>query len=202
MTPEEFFLGHPILTTQQFALATKIRADSAARALKDYAKSGFIVRVTRGVWANPKHSGFSAYGLVPLLLGSEQGYISFLSALHRHGVISQIPQKIFVATTGHSRKLTSPLGEFDFIQLNPRYMRWGVEWLNAPAPYGLASPEKALLDCLYISTRKGRRFLNFPELDFESINKKKFLQLLKEHGFPSIVEAKVRQRFEALASGA
>lgn len=202
MKPEAFLLTYAIFSTKDFASGVGVRMDSAARKLKSYEETGIIKKITRGVWANDKHRDFSRYGLVPFLLGAEQGYVSFLSALHRHEVISQVPQKIIVATTGHTRRLRSPVAEFDFIQMNPQYMREGIEWFQTKVSYGMASPEKALLDCLYISTRKGRRFLNFPELELENLNKKKFEQLLKVHAFPWPIEKKIKEKFkELLARG-
>jgi predicted transcriptional regulator of viral defense system len=198
MTPAEFFLTRPVFSTRDFALATGVNVDSAARSLKAYSKTDLITKVTRGIWMNRKHPKFSIYGLVPFLLGAEQGYVSFLSALHRHGVISQVPQKVFVATTGHTRRLSSPVSEFDFIQMNPRYMHLGVNWFLGSTQYGLAGPEKALIDCLYISTRKGRRFSRFPELDLDDIDKGEFLRLLNAHKFPQPISTKIRKRFDEL----
>lgn len=198
MTPEEFILSHPFFTTKDFALATKVRIDSAARSLKAYLKIGLLTKITRGVWGYMKHPHFSPYGLVPLLLGPEQGYVSFLSALQRHGVLAQIPQKILVATTGHTRQLNSSIANFDFIQVNPKYMLYGVEWVKTDICYGLASAEKALIDCFYISTRKKKRFASFPELDFAHINKKKFNSLLKRHNFPKPIETKIKILFADL----
>lgn len=198
MSPEEFFLFNPCFTTKMFASSTCLRMDSTARSLKRYTNLGLVTKITRGIWANTKHPYFSAYSLVPLLLESEQGYVSFLSALHRHGVISQIPQKIFVATTGHTRRLNTPVAYFDFIQINPRYHQYGTEWLSGKSNYSLATAEKALLDCLYLSTRKGRRFLKFPELDFQNFTKKKFKVLLQKHQFPLPIAIKIQDEFEEL----
>ncbi len=198
MSPEEFLLSNPSFTTKMFASHTRLRMESATRSLKRYTNLGLITKITRGVWANTKHPYFSAYGLVPLLLESEQGYVSFLSALHRHGVISQIPQKILVATTGHTRKLNTPVAYYEFIKVSPRYHQFGVEWFSGKSNYSLATAEKALLDCLYLSTRKGRRFLKFPELDFQNFTKKKFKFLLQKHQFPLPIALKIQEQFEEL----
>lgn len=65
------------------------------------------------------------------ILGVEQGYVSFLSALSYHGVISQIPQKTLIATTGHARKISIETYNFDMIQIKPEYMMYGVEWKDS-----------------------------------------------------------------------
>jgi predicted transcriptional regulator of viral defense system len=198
MTSEEFFLENSIFTTNKFAFATKVCRGSASRSLNARAKKGQITKITRGVWANLKHPQFSPYGLISMLCGTEQGYVSFLSALQRHGVISQITPKIFIATTGHTRRLGSAIASFEFIQMNPKYMAYGIDWIAAEVSYGLATAEKALVDCFYISTRKGNRFLNLPEVDFDSINKKKFLRLLKKHNFPEPINTKINLLFAGL----
>lgn len=198
MTPEQFLIETPIFTTKQFAVATDLRLESASRSLMKYVQNGLLKKVTRGLWANEKHRHFSRYGLVPFLLGPEQGYISFLSALHRHDVISQVPQSILIATTGHTRRLDSEFGKFEFIQIKPQLMKVGIQWFDGEVQYGLASLEKALLDCLYISSRKGKRFSHFPELNFENFSQKKFDRLLKEHPIAHPIKIVISKRLNKL----
>lgn len=154
-------------TTRDYALRSGQSLPSASRSLNRFAQRGLITRVTKGVWANTQHPYFTPLACVPLLLGVEQGYVSFLTALHRHGAISQIPHTIQVATTGHSRRKRTPVGFFEFFQLKPEMMTDGIEWSEAKIPYRMATAEKALVDTLYLSTRKGRRFAQLPELEFE-----------------------------------
>jgi predicted transcriptional regulator of viral defense system len=194
MKAQEFFLESPIFKTRDFASALQAKMDSASHQLHRHAESGMIVRVTRGIWANPKHPRYSAYGLVPYLVGDEQGYVSFLSALQRHGAISQIPAKISIATTGHSRKLDSPLGQFDFIQIAPKFMREGVEWFQGSVSYGIATADKALLDCLYLSTRKGKTFAHLPEIDLSALDRRKLLKLLESHSFSLPISTAIREQ--------
>jgi hypothetical protein len=96
--------------------------------------------------------------------------------MHRHGLLSQIPGSIQVATTGHSRTLTSRIGRFEFIRIRPQMMVEGIE--TTDPPYGIATAEKALLDTLYIATRKGRRFARLPELELVDIKRKQLFALL------------------------
>ena len=198
MRPENFLLKKAIFTTREFAQATQTRVDASSRKLKSYESAGVITAITRGVWIQTQNPNFSRYGLVPYLLGNEQGYVSFLSALNRHGVITQIPQRIFVATTGHTRSFRSELAEFDFIQMKPQYMQYGVEWFSGGVSYALATAEKALLDCLYISTRRGNKFQFFPEIDREAIQNKKLKELLKAHQYPEKIEVAIRERLTEL----
>ncbi len=134
------------------------------------------------MWANTSHPYFHPASCVPYLLNNESGYISFLTALHFHGLLSQIPKTIQIATTGHSRTLDSPVAYYEFIQIKPELMQQDLIWSETQLPYLLATAEKALLDVLYISTRKNRRFIRIPELTLTSdlISKRTFRKLFKQ----------------------
>jgi hypothetical protein len=166
-----------VFTTNSYARSNDLKLSAATRQLNRLHKKHSIEKITRGVWANVNHPYFSPLAAVPYLLGKEQGYISFLTALHFYGIISQIPSKIQIATTGRRRKLKSSIGYFEFIHLAPWMMREDIKWSNSKSKYLIALPEKALLDTLYISTRKGNKFSSLPELDLENLNMKRFKYL-------------------------
>jgi predicted transcriptional regulator of viral defense system len=177
MNQLEFLNKNVFFTTRQFAFAVGISIETASRQLNKLKKINSIISVTRGLWAQTHHPYYSPYGAVSFLLGKEQGYVSFLTALHRHDVISQIPVTIQIATTGHSRKLKSRIANFEFFHIQPSLMRHGIDVAGGKLFYKMASPSKALFDCMYLSTRKGRRFLKMPELNL-SLKQKNDLQQL------------------------
>jgi hypothetical protein len=175
----EFLSKNVFFTTRQYAFALNVGIETASRQLKKISTEGAsLSAITRGIWAQTHHPFFSPSGAVPYLLSNEQGYISFLTALHRHGVISQIPNVIQIATTGHGRKLSTSIGQFEFIKIQPRLMRDGIQVHEGKNSYNVATPEKALLDTLYISTRRGRRFRQFPEIEWSKLRKKKLSGLI------------------------
>lgn len=199
MSAVGFLAATPVFTTRQFALACEKRIDSASRLLAGYERSGSIVRVTRGVWAQPGHPQFTPYGLVPLLLDGERGCVSFLTALHLHGVVSQIPDAIQIATTGHARTLATPVATFQFLQLKPQMMQMGIELHPGLTPFPLASAEKALLDTLYVATRRGRRFARLPELELDLLRPRLFRCMLVELVTAPAPYQAICRRLEALA---
>lgn len=172
-----FLLHHAVFTTRLFATLTKRGVDSASRTLNRLAARGQLVKVTRGIWAQTSHPAFTPFGTVGFLLGNEQGHVSFISALHRHGVISQIPGAIHVATTGHSRVVDSPVGRFEFFRLRPQMMLAGVDVSDTDPFYPVATAEKALLDTVYVALW-GRRFKRLPELDLGSLDGRRVFELL------------------------
>ena len=169
MDTTAFLVRNALFTTRLFAVSTDRRVDSSSRALTGLAARGLLVRVTRGLWAQPDHPSFTPFGAVGFLLGHEHGHVSFVSALHRHGVIAQIPGAVHIATTGHGRVLESPIGRFEFFQLRPQMMNGGVDVSDTEPPYPIATPEKALLDTIYIGLRR-RRFVRLPELDTDDVD--------------------------------
>jgi predicted transcriptional regulator of viral defense system len=186
-----------VFTTREYAEVADVALASASRQLGRAATEGPLVRLTRGVWANASHPLFDPLACAPSLLGNEQGYVSFLSALRRHDVIDQIPRAVQIATTGHARKLLTPLGGFEFFHLMPTLMRAGIAWSETRVPYRIATADKALLDTLYISVRRGQRFQSLPELDLRPITKRRFLALLADVQDPRSVVA-IRRRFDEI----
>jgi len=188
-----------IFTTNDFATRAGVSISAAARRLSRLSAKQVLTRVTKGVWASTGHPYFHPLSCVPYLLGKEQGYVSFLSALHLYDVISQIPKTIQVATTGRGRTLDSPTGRYEFFQIKPELMTQGAQWSEAHLPYLIATPEKALLDTLYLSTRKNRRFARLPELDLSQseFRQPEFRRLLDQLPIPVRILSAVRSRLEA-----
>jgi predicted transcriptional regulator of viral defense system len=186
-----------VFTTREFAIESSISTASAARQLGSAAERGALVRITRGVWANPSHPSFHPFACVPKILGREQGYVSFLTALHLHGVVSQIPRAMQIATTGHGRRLATPVGDYELFRVVPAMMQAGVVWSDTRVPYRIATAEKALLDTLYISMRRGRRFRSLPELELDGVSVRRFRGLLATVGDPRVVGA-LERRFDEL----
>jgi len=57
------------------------------------------------------------------------------------------------------------LGVFRIHQIHPGFF-CGFDW-HKENDFLIASPEKALVDCLYLSVRKKNQFGHFPELYFD-----------------------------------
>ena len=157
-----------------------------------------MTRLTRGVWAQPAHPRFTPTAAVPLLLGNEQGYVSFLSAMHLHGLISQIPGSIEIATTGHTRQLDTPVARYEFLRIQPAMMRQGIAASATEPPYNLATAAKALIDTLYIATRKRRRFASLPEVDMGEVDRAELQGLLDGQVRPGPIRSAIERRLAAL----
>jgi hypothetical protein len=93
-------------------------------------------------------------------------YLSFESALHRHGVISQAPRgAMTMATTRRPRLFETPLGAIRFFHLKPTLFFGFDERRIAPA-------EKAWLDLLYLRGLRGRKNMITEKVYFENLDRK------------------------------
>jgi len=189
-----------VFTTREFAIANSVSVSAASRRLATLRENGSILVLTRGIWANTGHPYFSPLSCIPKLLGVEQGYLSFLSALHLHGLLSQIPATIQIATTGRSRTLKTPVGMYEFFQIKPTLMLQDIYWSESRVPYRIASAEKCLFDTFYIATRKGRRFLKIPEIEVDSkvLSIRRFDSLINRLRLPIGIKVAVNKRASAL----
>jgi predicted transcriptional regulator of viral defense system len=158
-------IGRPIFTTGEVARLTQTATSVATRVLGSMAKHGEVTRVLKGVWCQPQDPRFSIYALIHYLSGAHRAYVSFLSAMHLHGIIEQIPQIVHAATTGHTKLRRTPVGTFAFHRITPSLFG-GLDWYREGREFLIATPEKALVDSLYLSSRRGKAFGHFPELEF------------------------------------
>ncbi len=157
-------VGRPIFTSREIASLRGGSVSATSQVLSSMEHQGRLLNPARGIWCVPSDPRFTRFALVPFLAGSHQAYVSFLSALHLHGVIEQIPQIVYAATTGHTRITKTPVGTFSFHRVDPRFFA-GFAWYRGGQDFLVADAEKALVDCLYLSSRRGQLFRFFPEMD-------------------------------------
>lgn len=159
-------LNRLVFTTNEIAALAGLSLSLANQMLTRIEGQGLIAKIKRGVWGKIYDKRFEANDVIPFLNTGHRSYLSFVSALHKHGIISQIPQEITVASTAHSKSMTTAAGTFVIHQISPSFFDGFV--LSESKNYYIATPEKALVDCLYLSFKKGRRFSFFPEMDFSA----------------------------------
>ena len=163
-------LGRRVFTSAELGVVSARSGSVVSQGLAVMQRQGLALRLGHGLWsAGAEPPG--QYEVVPHLLPKQRVYVSFTSALHLHGVIEQIPQVITLASTAHTRLLATRAGSFALHHLAPE-MFCGFDW-DGRRGFALASPEKALVDCLYVSAFRKRQFSHFPELDLERLELKK-----------------------------
>jgi predicted transcriptional regulator of viral defense system len=158
-------LERPVFTTYELTALSGKSLSATTQALNFLEKEGLIFKIYRGIWAEVSHERLSPYVAIPFLLPSHRVYVSFISALHLHGIIEQIPQEITLASTSHTKVIRTNIGTFSIHQITPLFFK-GFGWYKGTGSFLIAEPEKALVDSLYLSAYKKKQFGYFPELYF------------------------------------
>lgn len=173
-------IKRPIFTTAELSAFSGKSLSTTVQALNYLQKQGAVLKVYRGIWAQVTDKPLSPYSIIPFLFPRHRAYVSFISALHLYDIIEQIPQVITLASTSHSRIIVTKLGTFSVHQIAPPFFA-GFDWYKNSGDFLIAEPEKALVDCLYLSACKKKQFSYFPELHFpQSFSFKKAKEWIKK----------------------
>jgi predicted transcriptional regulator of viral defense system len=158
-------LKQAAFTTREVYAVSGKSLSGVVQGLNNLRKHGIIVKISRGVWAEQQTGPIGPFRIIPYLPAGHRTYLSFISALHLHGIIEQVPQIITCASVAHTRVMKTAVGTFSIHRIAPDFF-FGFDWYKGTSDFLVAAPEKALLDCLYVSGRKGNQFKYFPELHF------------------------------------
>lgn len=158
-------MGRPVFTTHELTALSGKSPSTVIQSLNYLVRQGLIVKIYRGVWADSGPRALSPFEVIPHLFPHQRVYVSFISALHLYGIVEQIPQVITLASTAHTNTLRTQAGVFSVHQIAPAFFD-GFDWYQREGNFLIAEPEKALIDSLYLSSRKKKQFGSFPELDF------------------------------------
>jgi hypothetical protein len=79
----------------------------------------------------------------------------------------QIPLVIFAVTTGPTRVRKTSVGAYSYHRIHPHLFE-GFDWYGKGQDFFVATPEKAVVDSFYLSSRRGKRFGSFPEIDLKA----------------------------------
>lgn len=158
-------LHRPVFITHELAKLTGSSLSSVTQSLNLLMKKGLVIKIARGIWGESGNEQLTPYTVIPFLFPTNRAYVSFISALHLYGIIEQIPQVITLASIAHTRNIRTKIGTFLVHQISPLFFK-GFGWYKGEGTFLIAEPEKALVDCLYLSARKKKQFNYFPEMYF------------------------------------
>ena len=154
--------GAPVFTTRQAATRLRVPNGHASVSLARLAAGGHLLRLRRGVWAIPGR--VDALAMPEYLTAPFPAYVSLQSALYLHGLISQMPAVTYAVTLARTRRYATPLGVVSLHHVQPTFF-FGFED-HGDAGGRLATPEKALVDFLYLTPARSKLFRALPELEW------------------------------------
>ena len=139
-------------------LAGKVDPHSVRLQLTRWTKSGRVYQLRRGLYAlAPPYQKVKPH---PFLIANHMrraSYVSLQSALAFYGLIPETVQVTLSITTGRPEQYETPLGAFEFRHVKPELLH-GYRMtslgeaisLRAGQQALIATPEKALLDLVYL----------------------------------------------------
>jgi predicted transcriptional regulator of viral defense system len=171
-------LDTPAFTTNDAAAVWRFDRPHASQMLGRLAKARQILRLRRGLWIFP--GKINPLLLPAILTAPAPCYVSMQSALYLHGLISQMPQTLYVVSPARTRLYRTPMGAVSVHRVKPSFFT-GYE-IDSRTGAAVATPEKALADLLYLSPARSRLFASLPELElpkrFHSARLLHFLRLI------------------------
>jgi len=153
-------MGKPIFTTGDAALHLGMTRSAASRALSRLASAGLLLSIRRGLWS--LETQIDPLRLPEHLTAPLPAYVSLQTALQLHGMISQVPRVIYVASLAPTRRIKTRIADYSVHRLAPAFFGG---YLTTPGGVRLATPEKALLDTLYLAPARSRLFVALPEVE-------------------------------------
>ncbi len=152
----------PVFQTSDAAALLGIGSAHASKLLARLAASGHLTRLGRGRWGF--EGRIDPFALPEYLTAPFPSYVSLQSALYHHGMISQIPSVLYAVSIARTRTYATALGTVSVHHVDPSFF-FGYQSAGK-GPGKVATPEKALIDFLYLSPARTRLFQALPELEF------------------------------------
>ncbi len=153
-------------------LAGNVEPAYVRQQLSRWVNRGYVFKLRRGLYAVAPP--FQKKNPHPFLVANRMmrgSYVSCWSALAHYGLIPEYVQVVTSVTTGWPAQWDTPLGRYEFRRIKPDL--WGtceLTQLTDGQQAFVATPEKALLDLLYLFPRsESTEFIQ--ELRLQNLNR-------------------------------
>ena len=154
-------LDQPAFRTSDAAVCLRLDRSHASKTLERLADAGHLIRLARALWGVPGR--IEPFALPEYLAAPFPAYVSLHSALFHHGMVSQIPSVIYAVTVGRARRRETPIAVISCHHVAPSFF-FGYE-SHGPGGIKIATPEKALLDVLYLGAGRSQGLSALPEVE-------------------------------------
>jgi len=179
-----------VFETSDAAARLSISRAHASTLMARLASAGHVIRLRRGLWALPDRVGRLA--LPGHLTAPLPSYVSLQSALYIHGMISQVPAITYAVSLARARQYTTPLGVVSIHHVAPGFF-FGFAHRDSTGEC-IATPEKALVDFLYLAPARTGLFRALPELELP-----RSFSARRAHGMLDRIESPSRREMVARA---
>lgn len=157
-------LGCPVVTNAEAARLWGTESAATSQTLIRLSRTGLLSRIRHGLWkvgpgrADPRD-------VLPVLTSPYPSYVSLWSALFHHGMIEQIPAAVYGVSLDRPIRVHTADDDFNIRPIHPDLFG-GMEGQTGIRA-GIATPEKALFDTIYLLVPRGGK-VTLPELELPS----------------------------------
>lgn len=157
-------LGQSVFRTADAAACLRVSNPHANKILTRLAQTKHVIRLSHGQWAFPEHVDIL---VVPTYLTAPfPSYLSLQTALYYHDMVSQIPSVTYAVSLARTKRHVTPIGVVSVHHVQPNFF-FGYT-VDEQTGARIATPEKALVDLLYLGPAKSGLFRSLPELELPS----------------------------------
>jgi len=186
-------VGKEPLFSSALLLAGRVSPEGLGQQLARWTKAGKLIQLRRGLYALA--GAYRKAEPHPFLVANQlrqPSYVSLQSALAYYGMIPEYVPIVTSMTTQRPGLVETPLGSFLYKHLKPSFFK-GFRLLEVEAgqQFLLASPEKSLLDLVYLTPGADNqeylrelRLGNFSALDMRALR-----EMARDSGSPKLQRA-------------
>lgn len=193
-------MNAPVFETADAAARLNVSNAHASKMLARIAAAGHLTRLRRGLWALPDR--VDPLALPGRLTAPLPSYVSLQSALYFYGMISQVPAVTYAVSLARARQYRTPLGTVSVHHVEPSFF-FGYEPAGRQGAL-IVSPEKALVDVLYLGPARSRLFCALPEVElpdgFSRRTAREFAACIRSPRRRAMVQRELERVFDAAAA--
>jgi predicted transcriptional regulator of viral defense system len=144
--------GEPVFDTG-LLLSGGVDADGVRKQLSRWAKQNKVYQLRRGLYAlAPPYQKLTPHPFLVANRLSQASFVSLQSALAYYGMIPEGVPVTTSVTTGRPGRWQTPLGVYEYRHVQVGFFYgFGLISMDARQQVFIASPEKALLDLVYLT---------------------------------------------------
>jgi predicted transcriptional regulator of viral defense system len=181
-------LGRPVLATREATARLAVSPSRTTQILRALERSGLVKQLRHGLWLIDTDA--DPFTIPPYLTAPYPSYVSLFSALSAHGIIEQIPHRVFVVSLDRPATITTSIGTYSIHHVAPDV--FGGYTRTSQGAF-IATPEKALFDTVYGRTAR-HQAVHLPEIELSGdFNDSEAMIWADRIGHPSLATATRRE---------
>lgn len=184
-------MDRPVLTTGEAVARWRASPRTTGHRLRTMEEAGLVRRLRTGLWA--LDPDIPPFAVAPYLTAPHPAYVSLWSALAHHGLIEQVPRRVFVVSLSHPRQIETAIASYEIHQLAPELFGG---YAGTDRDGYVAGPEKAIFDMVYVRAAAGGK-AHFTELhlprSFDRLEIKRWTDRIESPRLRTLVSRRTRE---------